>query len=142
MIRVLVNEAMTKKVITIDKNETVIQASNIYRDLKIGCLIVTDNGKVAGIITERDIIERTICDKRDPATTKVQEIMSSDIKTIHGLDKLEDAMEIMAKNNIKKLPVIKDGDIIGIITVTDVSRARPELSKRFIDSWVKSKWLD
>jgi len=127
----LVKEAMTKKVITID-----------YRDLKIGCLIVTDNGKVAGIITERDIIERTICDKRDPVTTKVQEIMSSDIKTIHGLDKLEDAMEIMAKNNIKKLPVIKDGDIIGIITVTDVSRARPELSKRFIDSWVKSKWLD
>ena len=138
----LVKEAMTRKVITIDKNETVIQASNMYRDFKIGCLIVTDNGKAVGMITERDIIERTICDKRNPVTTKVQEIMSPDIKTIHSLNKLEDAIEMMVKNNIIKLPVVKDGDIVGIITVTDASRARPELSKRFIDSWVKPKWLD
>ena len=136
----LVKEAMTKKVITIDKNETVLQASKIYRDLKIGSLIVRDNGKAVGMVTERDIIERTICDRRDPEKTKVDEIMSSDIKTIHPLDKLEDAIKIMVKNNIKKLPVLKEGDIVGIITVTDVSRARPDLSKRFMDSWIKPEW--
>jgi len=139
---VLVKEAMTKKVITIDKNETILEASNMYKDFKIGSLIVTDNGKAVGMVTERDIIERTICARRNPENTKVEEIMSSDIKTIHGLDKVEDAIEMMVKNNIKKLPVVKDGDIIGIITVTDVSRARPELSKRFIDSWIKPEWHD
>lgn len=138
----LVKESMTKKVITIDENEAVIRAANMYRDFKIGCLIVTGNGKAVGMVTERDIIERTICDKRDPVTTKVQEIMSSDIKTIHGLAKLEDAIEMMVKNNIKKLPVVKDGDIVGIITATDVSRSRPALSKRFMDSWIKPEWLD
>lgn len=133
---------MTKKVITIDKDETVLTASNMYKDYKIGSLIVTENGAAVGMITERDIIERTICERRNPEITKVEEIMSSDVKKIHSLDKIEDAIELMVKNNIKKLPVIKDKDIVGIITVTDISRARPDLSKRFIDSWIKPEWTD
>ena len=48
----------------------------------------------------------------------------------------------MKDNNIKKLPVLKEESIIGIITVTDISKARPDLSKRFIESWVKSRWQD
>ena len=68
--------------------------------------------------------------------------MSSEIKTVHALDNLEKAIKIMEENNIKKLPVLKDENIIGIITVTDISKARPDLSKRFIDSWVKIRWED
>jgi len=139
---VLVKEVMTKKVITIDKNQSILEASNMYKDFKIGSLIVTDNGKAIGMVTERDIIERTICARRKPDNTKVEEIMSSDIKTVHALDKLKDAIEIMVKNNIKKLPVVKEQDIVGIVTVTDISRARPDLSKRFIDSWIKPEWKD
>ncbi len=138
----LIKEIMTKKVITIEKNQSVFKASLLYKDFKIGSLIVTENGKCVGIITERDIIERTICKRKNPEETKIEEIMSSDLKTIHALDSVEKAIEAMVNNNIKKLPVVTEDGIVGIITVTDISKARPDLSKRFIDSWVKASWSD
>ncbi|RLF32751.1 MAG: hypothetical protein DRM98_03390 [Thermoplasmata archaeon] len=138
----LVKEVMTKKVVTIEHDKTVLDACNLYRDKKIGCLIVIENGNCVGIVTERDIIERTICARRDPEKTRVREIMSTNLKTIHALDSLEKALAVMRDNNIKKLPVIVKEGVVGIITVTDISRARPDLSKRFIESWVKPVWRD
>jgi len=138
----LVKEAMTKNVVTIDRGETVLDACNKYRDYKVGCLVVTDKEQCVGIVTERDLIERTICLRRSPEQTKVGDIMSSNIKTVHALDTLEKVIAIMKENHIKKLPVILNNEIVGIVTVTDISKARPELSKRFIESWVKSKWED
>ena len=138
----LVNEVMAKNVVTIDRKKTVFDACNMYKDYKIGCLIVTDEGKCVGIVTERDFIERTICLRRDPENTKVGEIMTSNLKTVHALDKIEKAIEIIVENKIKKLPVVIKEGVVGIITVTDISRARPDLSKRFINSWVKPRWKD
>ena len=138
----LVKEIMTKRVITIDKDKTILDACNKYRDFKVGCLIVKDNEECVGILTERDIIERTICQDINPKTTLVSEIMSSDIKTVHALETIETTIELMKKYDIKKLPVITEDGIVGIITVTDISRARPDLSKRFIESWVKPVWKD
>ncbi len=142
MVALLVKEIMTKNVITIDKNKTILDACNKYRDFKVGCLIVKDNEECVGILTERDIIERTICQNIDPKSTLVSEIMSSDIKTIHALATIETTIECMKKYDIKKLPVVTKEGIVGIITVTDISRARPDLSKRFIESWVKPVWVD
>ena len=136
----LVKEVMTKNVVTIDSKKTILDASNIYRDLKIGCLIVTENGKIAGIVTERDIIERTICANNNPSSTFISEIMSKDMKTIHPLETIDKAIEMMFENKIKKLPVMLNDQIVGIITVTDISRARPDLSKRFMETWVKAEW--
>ena len=138
----LVKEIMTKKVVTIESNATVFDACIKYRDKKIGCLVVVDKGYCIGIVTERDLIERTICLRKEPEKTLVSEIMSSDIKTIYALDKIEKAIEIMEKYKIKKLPVISNDEIVGIITATDISKARPDISKRFMNSWVKSKWRD
>ena len=138
----LVKEVMVKDVITIDRNKTVLDACNIYKDYRIGCLVVTDKGSCIGIVTERDLIERTICLHRDPEKIEVGDIMSSDIKTVHALETLEKAIKIMRENNIKKLPVVQNNEIVGIITVTDISQARPDLSKRFMETWVKSSWKD
>src|SRR5512136_1219007 len=102
----LVEEVMIKNVMTIDRDKTVFDACNMYKDYKVGCLIVTDKGKCVGIVTERDLIERTICLCRDPEKTRINDIMSSNIKTIHPLDTIEKALEIMKKNNIKKLPAV------------------------------------
>ena len=138
----LVKEVMTSPVITVDGNDTVLSACNIYRDLKVGCLVVTDNEKCIGILTERDIIERSICKQRNSKKTKIKEIMSSDIHTVHALETIEKALEIMSDFKIKKLPVVIEDNIVGIITVTDISRARPDLSQRFMESWVKPEWKD
>ena len=138
----LVKEAMTKNVVTVKPDKSVFDACILYRDFKIGSLIVVENDRCIGIVTERDLIERTICEKRDAKNTKIADIMSRDIKAVHPLDTLEKALDLMISNNIKKLPVILEDKIIGIITVTDISKARPELSKRFIDTWVKPVWED
>lgn len=136
----LVKDIMTKEVITIDHNNTIFDACIKYRDKNVGCLVVINNGTCVGIVTERDLVERTICSHKDPEKTKIDQIMSSNIITINALEKIEKAIEIMKKHKIKKLPVITGDRIIGIITVTDISNAGPDISKRFIDSWVKPRW--
>ncbi|MBN2602803.1 MAG: CBS domain-containing protein [Candidatus Thermoplasmatota archaeon] len=138
----LVGEIMTKGVVSIDSNNTVLNACLKYRDKKIGCLIVTENEQCVGIVTERDIIERAVCQARDPEKTKIKEIMSSDIKSIHPLDNIEKAIEEMNKYKIKKLPVISDNSLVGIITIADIGRSKPELTERFMESWVKPRWTD
>ena len=138
----LVQEIMSRDVVTISKDETAFDASMKYKDKKVGCLLVVDKDKCVGILTERDLIERVICEEREPKQTKVSEIMSKNLKTIHKLAKIEDAIRLMKMHNIKKLPVVSNDTLVGIVTITDISRARPELSKRFIDSWVKARWED
>jgi len=129
----LVEEVMTKDVINIDCNETVFNACKRYSEHRVGCLVVMDNEIIVGIITERDTIERIILANQDPKTTKVREIMSQNIKTIHSLATLQKAAQIMKENNIKKLPVILNNEIVGIITVTDISRAISAFSKMLDD---------
>jgi len=137
----LVEEAMTKNVIAINQEKTVLDACNIYQERKVGCLLVTDNqGDCVGIVTERDIIERTICAHHNPEQTQVCNIMTSDIKTVPAKAKLEKAVEIMNEHNIKKLPVLQEGEVVGIITVTDLSRALPQLTKRSMENKIKPIW--
>lgn len=127
----LVQEIMTKNVVTIDCNETVLNACKTYKKHKVGCLVVMDKKIIVGIITERDIIERSILKGKDPKKTKVRDIMSTNIKTIHALASLEKASAIMKENNIKKLPVILNNEIVGIITETDLSRSIQTITEIF-----------
>ena len=112
----------------------------MYRDYKVGSLLVTDNEGCVGIITERDLIERSICEHRDPFDTKVGEIMSRNVKTIHPMDSVKKAVEKLIAFNIKKLPVVMGDEIVGIITVTDIARSHPKLAKKVIDSLAQQKW--
>jgi CBS domain-containing protein len=134
----LVKEVMTKNVITIDSNQTILDAYKKYRDNKVGSLIVTDNDKCIGIVTERDLIEKVI--DKDLETTLIKEIMSSNVKTISPLENIDTASDVMEKYNIKKLPVLDDNNITGIITINDIVHTKPELTKRYIETWIKSRW--
>jgi CBS domain-containing protein len=90
-------------------------------------LLVTENNNIVGIVTERDIIERTICMDKDPNTAQVKEIMSTDVKTVDVDDRINYAISILKQHNIKKLPVIENGELVGIITVTDIAYTRPNI---------------
>jgi CBS domain-containing protein len=135
----LVKEIMTKELVTINSDDTVFDACLKYRDNKVGCLLVTDKESCIGIVTERDLIERCMCLHKDIDKTKISEIMSSDIKTIQPLETLDKALETIKKYKIKKLPVISNGAIVGIITITDIAKVKPELTNRFMESWVKPR---
>lgn len=127
----LVEEIMTKDVVTIDCKKTIYDACKLYKEKKVGCLVVMDNDILVGIITERDIIERGILQNKSPKKTKIREIMSSNLRTIHALSSLEKASQIMKDNKIKKLPVILNNKIVGIITQTDLSETIDIYSEAF-----------
>jgi len=136
-----VKEIMTKEVFKIDSENSVLDACKKFSENKVGSLVVMSNEIVVGIITERDIIENMILIKGDPKKTKVREIMSSQLKTIHAMDSLEKAASIMREYKIKKLPVILNNEIVGIITETDLSQtidafsaAIDELTELYYDS--------
>jgi CBS domain-containing protein len=138
----LVKEIMTRNVVTIEVDASVFDACMMYKEKKVGCLVVVDNETCVGIVTERDLIERSVCLHRDPEKTKVREIMSSNVKVVNALDSVEKTLEMMKSFKLKKLPVISSGKVVGIITMTDIAEARPDLSKRFMESWVKAQWRD
>jgi CBS domain-containing protein len=134
----LVKDVMTKDVITIDSNQTILDAYKLYRDNKVGSLVVTDSDKCIGIVTERDLIEKAI--DKDLTKTLVKDIMTSNIRTISPSDNLDTASEIMEKFNIKKLPVLYENSISGIITINDIVHTKPEMTKKYIETWIKSRW--
>ena len=137
----LVEEVMTRKVVTIDCNKNVFDACKIYSENRVGCLVVMDRDIIVGIVTERDTIERVILQNKNPKKTKIRDIMSHNIKTIHALAPLEKAAQIMKDNKIKKVPVVLNNEIVGIITETDLtqtievfSETIEELEQFYIDS--------
>jgi len=134
----LVKDVMTKNVITIDSNQTILDAYKKYRDTKVGSLIVIDHNQLVGIVTERDLIEKAI--DKDLKTTQVKDIMTANVKTITPLDNIDTASEVMEKYNVKKLPVLDDNNITGIITINDIVHTKPELTKRYIETWIKTRW--
>jgi len=150
----LVQEVMTKNIIKIDSEKTVYDACKEYSKNKVGSLVVMNNDLIVGIITERDIIERVILNKKDPAKTRIRDVMSKDIKTVHALAPLEKAAKIMKEHHIKKLPVVLNNEIVGIITETDLSHtieafseAIDELTQFYADSkenleTMMDKWGD
>jgi len=138
----LVEEVMSRDIVSIDCNKTVLEACKVYSKNKVGSLVVTDKKIIVGIVTERDTIERVILQNKNPKKTKIKDIMSPNIITVHALAPLERAAQIMKESNIKKLPVILNNEIVGIVTETDLSRTIDAFSgaiEELIDFYTDSK---
>ena len=124
-----VKDIMAKKVVSIDHDKTVLDVCNKFKKHRLGSLVVVNTGVIVGIITERDIIERVIIEQKPPKKTKVEDVMSKNIITIHASAKIEQAAELMKKHKIKKLPVILNNEFVGIITVIDLADIMPNFTK-------------
>jgi len=117
----LVKEIMTTSVKTIRPEDTAKKLAEEMVKNKIGSMVVVSgSGAVVGIATERDIIEDVVLLGKNPEEIKVQEIMTKDLITINPSNTLEEAAEVMVNHQIKKLPVIEGGRLVGIVTATDL----------------------
>jgi CBS domain-containing protein len=98
------------------------EAARIMNKYEIGCLIAVKKGNALGIITERDLLKKVVEQTKNPQKTKVNEIMSK--RLIVGTPQMEvaDAVRLMLQKKIKKLPIIEDGKMVGLITLTDIAR--------------------
>ena len=122
-----VADVMTKDIITIDENATVKQAATIMDKNQISCLITLRKGRAIGIITERDLLKRIIVDARNPEKTKVAKIMSTPLQVTTADTNLEEALRHMFKKKIKKLAVINNENLLGLISLTDIAYCQPAL---------------
>ena len=118
-----VEEVMVKPVLTLSVASMVKEAVEVMDKNEIGCLVVVHDGTPVVIITEKDMLRRVLLEARDPATTKLSQIMSAPI--IFGEPKMsiQDVVTLMIQKKIKKLPILENGQLVGLVTLTDIVRS-------------------
>ena len=117
---------MNKNVIVGKKDLTIKEASEVMAKFRIGCLVITEGKKIVGIITSTDIL-RSIANDKKSEVTLVEDIMSKKVLTINPEKKIEDAVEMMMKGKIKKLPVVSENKIVGMVTASDIIVVEPKM---------------
>ena len=121
----LVKDIMNGKVLTSDLNSSVQEAVEAMNKYGVGSVIIVgENKAMKGIVTERDVLE-LIEQGKDPKKVLVKDIMTADVYYIKPEDDVIDAAQLMVEKHIKKLPVIKGGALVGILTATDIVASEP-----------------
>ena len=118
-----VRDFMIKEVLTIEPIQSVLQAAILMTEKGEGSIVVMEGGAVKGIVTERDLLFKVTAKHMDPATLKVTEIMSSPLISIDPQASIREATKIMIDNKIRRLAVITDGALVGMISVWDVTQS-------------------
>jgi CBS domain-containing protein len=124
-----VADVMVREVITIDENSTVREAAEVMNKFEIGCLIAVRKGKAVGIITERDLLKRVVAEAKDVNKTRVKDVMSSPLVVVEPEMDLEEAVKLMFQMKIKKLPVVEEKRLVGLVSLTDIARFQPQMIK-------------
>ncbi len=125
---ILVRDIMTKDVKKVRSDSTVADVVRKMNKFDIGSVVVVQGERPVGIITERDILRKIVEPRIDPTAIKAKQIMSSPLITVNEDTNLEEAARLMTKNAIKKLPVIRNGKLVGIVTTMDLARAEPRFT--------------
>jgi len=114
-----VADVMTKSVISVDASMTVNDAAKMMEDAKVGAVIVMENNTPVGIVTDRDFAVKIVAHAYQ-ITTPVKQIMSSPLFSINSDESVRTAADLMHDRGIRKLPVIENENVVGIITATDI----------------------
>ena len=139
---VIVKEAMKTNLAIVKPEITVFEAAQMMKKRKIGNVLVVQGKLLVGILTESDIIKKVVAEGKKPKDVKVEEVMSTPVIVIDPYSNLEEAMKTMGKCNIRRLPVIEDDKLIGIITQKDISKISPilhEISREWYDITVRDE---
>lgn len=116
---VRVEEFMSKGVITIDAAEMAVGAAELMTEKGIGSLVVTRDGEPVGIVTESDFIRKVTSKKLDASVLRVHEIMSKPLITVSADTNVKEAARLMREKRIRRLPVVRRGRLVGIVTSSD-----------------------
>ncbi|WP_025619600.1 CBS domain-containing protein [Salinispora cortesiana] len=119
-----VGEFMTTRLVTMDGNDTLIAAAQEMRDCAIGDVVVTDGDDVVGIVTDRDITVRAVAENMNPASTRLNEITTRDVITVSQYDDAVAAADLMRTYAVRRLPVVENGQLIGLVSMGDLAVER------------------
>ena len=115
---------MTDKVAYVSPEMSLVEVAQLMQKHNIGAMPVVDGDNVVGMVTDRDIVVRNVAHEKDPATTQVSAIMSSQVESVTPEMELNKAAEIMSSKQVRRLPVIEGNKLVGIVSSGD-STLRP-----------------
>ena len=118
-----IKDVMTSDPCTIDADKSVAYAAKMMRDEDVGLAPIVEGDKLIGMLTDRDIAIRVVAEGRNPDQVTVTEVASKQVVTIDPQQELDEALRIMAKHQVRRLPVVEeDGRLVGVVAQADVAR--------------------
>ena len=117
-----IKEVMTRDVRACEPNATVADAAKVMAQEDVGPVPIVEDGRLVGIVTDRDIVVRVVAEGRDPNATTVKEIASTDLVTVSPGDDLDEALKLLAERQVRRLPVVEGDRLVGIVAQADVAR--------------------
>jgi CBS domain-containing protein len=120
-----VSDAMSTDVVQGTVSEPLSEAVTRMLDRDVGCIVITENGKIQGVITKGDVLRRAFLLGLDAREVSCKRAMTQPVLSIDPETRIEDAAKLMGDRNVSKLPVVKNGKLVGIITSSDIIRAEP-----------------
>jgi CBS domain-containing protein len=118
-----IRDIMTSNPSTIEPDNSIVEAARIMKQQDAGVVPVTENGRLTGMVTDRDIAIRVVAEGRDPQSTPVREVASKDLVTVDPQQDLDEALRLMAQHQVRRLPVVEeDGRLVGVVAQADVAR--------------------
>jgi CBS domain-containing protein len=134
MAKSTVREAMTTSPRSIESSESVVQAARLMASEDVGSLPVVDGGALVGMITDRDLVLQVLAKDLDPGKVTIAEIASEDPVVAKPDESLDSALQRMAEEQIRRLPVVEEGRLVGILAQADVARAaRPDSTGEMVE---------
>jgi CBS domain-containing protein len=133
-------DIMSSAVVTVTPSSTAYSAAMKMLKNDIGCVVVKNGKSVSGIITKGDILRAVVKRQQDPKLVKAEKIMSSPVFTVNQEDSVETASKLMSQHKASKLPVLKDNELVGIVTATDIIRSEP-LEVEYLQELVKARFV-
>jgi CBS domain-containing protein len=121
-----VREVMTARPRTLKASDPVVDAARLMRDDNVGSLPVVEDGRLVGMITDRDIATRVVAEGAEVETTQVDSVYTRDPVTIGPDEDLDEALRLMARHQVRRLPVVEGDRLIGIVAQADVAREEKE----------------
>ncbi|QFG00520.1 CBS domain-containing protein [Psychrobacillus glaciei] len=121
-----VKDVMSKEVVTCNPQDYVNEVADQMRTLDIGCLPVLSNKKLVGMITDRDIVTRSVA---KDAKSKVEDVMTKSIISVSPDDSTAEASIIMARNQVRRLPVVENSELVGFISLADLAFPFPHVQE-------------
>jgi CBS domain-containing protein len=119
-----VQKLMTSNPCSIDSDKSVAYAAKMMRDEKVGLAPIVEGKRLVGTVTDRDIAIRVVAEGKDPESTKVTEIASTDVVTVDPQQDLDEALRLMTQHQVRRLPVVEDdGRLVGVVAQADVARS-------------------
>lgn len=130
-----VYDCMTTKPISVAPDTSLEQCAKVMAKNHVGALVIKENHKSIGLITEQDIVRKVIAKGTNPLTKKVKDFMEKKLKTVSPNADIYDALIIMRDSNIRHLPVVDKGNMVGLLTLKDVLKIEPSLFDLLVEKF-------